>query len=188
MGTFAFIQLMVLIMLSAIGAVTERGALHEAVKRGDTHHVLHLLNNSADVNAVIPPGDTPLILAARLNNAEIAGILIEAGAALDARNNQGDTPLHIAARAGNVETLRILLAAAGVDPNIRNDQTGATPLHAAASRGQSDIVQELLAAGADKTAADNDGKRPLDMASRGQHLNVIQLLGGDAPGKQRRQK
>ena len=42
-------------------------------------------------------------------------------------------------------------------------QSGGTPLWTAAFNGQLDVVRALLNAGADKTIADNNGKKPIDV-------------------------
>ena len=42
-------------------------------------------------------------------------------------------------------------------------QTGYTPLHKAAREGHLDVVRALLNAGADKTIANNRGKKPIDV-------------------------
>ena len=42
-------------------------------------------------------------------------------------------------------------------------QSGTTPLSTAACRGHLDVVRALLNAGADKTIANNLGKKPIDV-------------------------
>ena len=46
-------------------------------------------------------------------------------------------------------------------------QGGMTPLHTAAEFGQLDVVRALLNAGADKTIANNDGTKPIDVVCNG---------------------
>ena len=59
-------------------------------------------------------------------------------------------------------------------------QYGETPLFQAAYWGQLDVVRALLNAGADKTIADSDGKKPIDVVcectSNKQHKDVIVAL------------
>ena len=57
-------------------------------------------------------------------------------------------------------------------------QHGSTPLWLAVYRGQLDVVRALLNAGADKTIADNRGKKPIDVAGtfNEQHKDAIVAL------------
>jgi hypothetical protein len=64
-------------------------------------------------------GSTPLILAAIFGQKEAAAILIDAGANLDARNNEGGTALHQACFFCRPEIVKLLLNA-GADPDLVN--------------------------------------------------------------------
>ena len=58
-------------------------------------------------------------------------------------------------------------------------QHGHTPLLLAAGYGQLDVVRALLNAGADKTIADNDGEKPIDVVCKfgdKQHKDAIVAL------------
>ena len=60
-------------------------------------------------------------------------------------------------------------------------QGGSTPLLCAARRGHLDVVRALLNAGADKTIANNDGKKPIDVVCKAyvasqQHKDAIVAL------------
>ena len=54
---------------------------------------------------------TVLHVAARQGHADFAALLLEAGADVDARNEEGAMPLHLAAQYGHDEVARVLLAA-----------------------------------------------------------------------------
>ena len=87
---------------------------------------------------------TALIAAAHLGHAEVARILIDAGAPLDHVNNLGWTALMESIVLGDggprhAATLKILLDA-GADPNIA-DRAGVTPLAQARARGYSAMAQ-----------------------------------------------
>ena len=82
---------------------------------------------------------TALHWAAETGNAEIAQILVSAGAILEVTTRLGAyTPLHVAGRKGAAGVIRVLLDA-GADPRTVA-ATGSTPLHLvsgrAALRGQ----------------------------------------------------
>jgi hemoglobin len=89
-----------------------------------------LVRRGADVNRPAGPEDqTPLHMAARRGNLAVAQVLLNGGAALEARDKKGETPLRRAVNCGHPEFVSLLLAH-GADVNTR-DKHGRTPLHAA---------------------------------------------------------
>lgn len=94
--------------------------LHDAVAFTSPKMVTLLLRRGASVNAPNTAGDTPLHLAAMFNETSaIAESLIEAGAALDVKNEDEQTPLYCAADENHLETTALLLAynpSAAADP------------------------------------------------------------------------
>jgi ankyrin repeat protein len=89
-----------------------------------------LVRRGADVNTPRgPEAQTPLHMAARRGNVAIARVLLDAGAALEARDKKGETPLRRAVNCGHAEFVSLLLAH-GADVNTR-DKQGGTPLQAA---------------------------------------------------------
>ncbi len=55
-------------------------ALMKAVRHNDVDGVKTLIANGADVNALDPNGDAPLVMAAYLGHAEVGALLLNAGA------------------------------------------------------------------------------------------------------------
>ena len=82
--------------------------LHRAALRSRREMVEFLVKQRApqvqDVN-----GNTPLHCAALGGDPEVARMLLEGGADVEAGNSEGDRPLHLAAGAGNLAVLRLLL-------------------------------------------------------------------------------
>ncbi len=120
-----------------------------------------------DIQAYDSDGDTPLHLAAEVENAEALRILLEAGADLSARNNAGATPLHMAATNESTEILTLLLDA-GADTDAGAGSFGPPLLSAIVNRRgfrrgpmNEAAVNALLEAGADVNAADSAGNTPL---------------------------
>jgi len=86
-------------------------------------------------------GDTPLHIAAIRGDVHIIGLLLDAGAEIDAPGEHGYTPLHEAVEQGQVEAVRFLLSY-GASPGVPN-KWGATPKGKAALSGVPEI-QELF--------------------------------------------
>ncbi|HEY2465419.1 MAG TPA: ankyrin repeat domain-containing protein [Steroidobacteraceae bacterium] len=87
-----------------------------------------------------------LQLAVAQGDAAQTAVLLDQGAAIDARDPAGRTPLMLAVSEGRVEIVRLLLAR-GADPNAA-DNAGHTPLQQATKRNLQDITALLQQAGA----------------------------------------
>jgi hypothetical protein len=84
--------------------------------------------------------------AADVDEAPVAGVRAEGGAAVDARDAQGRTALLRAVVAGRVDHVKLLLQR-GADPTVA-DASGRTPLALALAEGREDIADALRRAGA----------------------------------------
>ena len=104
-------------------------------------------------------GNTPLHCAALGGHTDVAQFLVDAGADLEATNNEGDRPLHLGAGAGNLIFLKLLLqvsqsswqkckilsqAGASLESTGCN---GNTALHCAAQNAEADVMEELIGQG-----------------------------------------
>jgi ankyrin repeat protein len=69
-----------------------------------------------------------------------------------------------------------LLIDRGAEVNRHDSLFGYTPLHHAAEHGDVELVKLLLASKADRSAKDNHGETPLDMAKRRDNKDVVKLL------------
>lgn len=121
-------------------------------------------------------GFTALHLAAFFGKVEIARVLLDAGARVDAdgRNAFANQPLHAAAAGRHIEVCRVLLAA-GADVNA-TQHGGFAPLHSAAQHGDDGLVELFLSAGADPAATDASGRTPADLATTAGHEDVAARL------------
>ena len=105
------------------------------------------------------------------------GLLLSAGARINARTIYGETPLILAAIWDRSHCAILLINRGGDDLELNDqDNAGCTALYHAAYRGNMDIVQALLQAGANPTIRNNNGETPLDIARRKNHTATIPLL------------
>ena len=131
--------------------------LFEACAAGRLERVAALVaGNPALVGGYSDDGYPALGLAVFFGHDDVAGILMEKGADVNAAslNSQCVTPLHAAAARHNTKLVGDLLAR-GADPDAAQGG-GITALHEAAFHGDGEIVELLLGYGANprqKTAA-----------------------------------
>ena len=190
-------------LVNALNPETGKSPLNEAASNGHLAAARLLLARGVDPSLADKSGATPLQNAARLNDgdivsilltgknsisaadlldnavlegqSEIARLLIEHGADVNAPGKSGSTPLGDAALKGRLELARLLLSrGARVDAVNR---FGSMPLHDAALSGNSAVVELLLAAGAPINAQDREsGATPLYNAASMGHPEVVSLL------------
>ena len=126
----------------------------EAAMKNDTDAVRSLIKQAADVNAAQGDGMTALHWAALNGNAELAQLLLVAGANVKATTRIGAyTPLFMAAKNGSSSVVAALLKA-GADVQAKTRLNGITPLFMASKNGNAPIIQLLIKAGADPLVAE----------------------------------
>jgi ankyrin repeat protein len=135
--------------------------LADAAMAGDSGTVRRVLAEEPGLaREYTEDGWTALHLAA---TPEIAGLLLDAGAAIEAPNRHkfagpGNRPLHGATYLNRPEVVRLLLER-GADPNAR-DNAGLTALHLAAGNGWVECARALLEGGTDANARTNRERVP----------------------------
>jgi ankyrin repeat protein len=120
-------------------------------------------------------GCTALHDACSTGQRDIAELLLDNGADIDARSSINSTPLMEACWFGQASSTVKLLLDRGCAINAADDDHGDTALHNACSRG-SEYVKELLTHGADTSIKNKDGKTPFDLAKERKLQTVIDLL------------
>ena len=153
-------------------------SIHEAAFDGNIEAVKQHVAAGTDINAHGGKYDgTALHEAARSGRKEIAELLIDKGAEVNAQGQYMGTPLHYAIGEGHKEIAELLIAKeADVNAKIEG---GGTPLHYAATAAQKEIAELLIAKGADVNAKDEDGWTPLDWAItniRGAHYKQTETI------------
>ena len=114
--------------------------------------------------------------AIRLGQPDTLQILLENGAAIDARFASGSTALSDAALKGD-NAIVSLLVSRGANVNERDAPSGTTPLYAAAAFGREGSVATLLLWGADPNLRGKDGISPLQGAkSNGYQAIAARIL------------
>jgi ankyrin repeat protein len=147
--------------------------LLEAAARQDVPTVKALLDGGVNPSGRDYWGDSPLMVAVRHDNIELAQLLLDAGADTEAVW-RGSTPLVLAANKGNLMLTRMLLRA-GANPDRKNTE-GDTPLHAAIRKGHADIVSVLAASRPDFRRYDRDGRTPLGLVATLGKLDLAEVL------------
>ena len=146
------------------------------------------------VDQMLNVGATPLLRAAKAQDAAAIKLLLEHGAIVDLPNNQGMTPTVAASGMGSVDadtrgnynaadiqdrsiaSLELLLAHGG-ELNGRAGRFQQAPLHGAAFWGWNNVVEYLLKKGAEINLKDSRGFTALDYA--------MGRAGGNSRGGQR---
>jgi ankyrin repeat protein len=148
----------------------------EAAMARDREAVKTLLKGGADVNAAQGDGMTALHWAARHGDAELAQMLLFAGANVKATTRLGGyTPLMMAAEQGHANVIAALVSS-GADAKAAN-ALGTTPLMLAAASGNPQAVTTLVENGAEIEAKEKTfGQTPLMFAASANRIEAIKAL------------
>ena len=171
------VQFLIAVLLTAALGAQSTSPLADAAMRGDTAAVKSLIKQGLDVGAAQGDGMTALHWAAERGDAELAEVLVFAGANVSAVTRIGlYTPLHLAAKAGNPAVVRVLVKG-GADVNAKSNPSGATPVHLAALAGNPDVINLLADAKADLNAREAEWEQtPLIFAASANRAGAITAL------------
>ena len=157
-------------------SINKQQGLLNAAYIGRIDDVREYLNDdTVDVNGKNTLGETALHWACwRNGNRDVAELLLNNGADIDARMSDNSTPLIQASVMGYASTTKLLLDR-GCAVNAV-DNHGYTALHWACWFDNTECVKELLAHGADTSIKNNYNETPLDLAKERNYQAVIDLL------------
>lgn len=150
--------------------------LARAVADDDVDRVKELLQQGENVNGKDENYDniTPLFIAVENGNVEIARLLLDFGAKVNARNKSKQTPLMQMDSDGTVELVTLLIDR-GAKVNLIDDENN-TALIIAADDASTDVVRALVDAGADVNLANKDGETALMNAANRGDAECVRLL------------
>jgi ankyrin repeat protein len=175
-----------LCLTALLGATSPSSTVVDAAMAGNRDAVRTLLQGGADVNTALGDGMTALHYAALRNDADLARMLLYAGANPKATTRLGGyTPLLLASRTGNAAVMEVLLGpGAGSDAANAATVNGSTALMLASASGKADAVRLLLEKGANVNASEHArNETALMFAAASGRADVIRLLmakGADA--------
>ena len=164
-----------------LNALIQAGAtvdIHATVRTGDVQRVKTMLDSDPSLIHTKDPWP-PLFSAARSGRFDMAKLLIERGADVNAHNAKGNTPLWFACQSSARADDRIAVARLLLDSGARvreacEDNT--TALHFAARRGPVAMVELLLRHGAREWQGDKNGKTALDHARDDNAIEKPQII------------
>jgi ankyrin repeat protein len=172
-------KLLTLIVVAALSGsigAQSRAPIADAAQNKDGATVRKLIKEGGDVNGAQGDGMTALHYAALTGDAELAQMLLYAGANVGAKTRIGGyTPLHLAAQVGNANVIAPLVAAGSQVSALT--ATGATALMHAAHSGNADAVRILIENGADPNLKETaNGQTALMFAAASDRIDVVKLL------------
>lgn len=149
--------------------------MFEAVRSGNIAQVKTILKGGADANHKFSLDWTPLMWAAYWGRLEMAELLLDSGADVNAQDQYGATALlHAAWKPDSLPMIRLLVER-GADVNARNGYD-VTALKMAVDHGNAEMVKYLLDKGANVNTKLTDRSTPLMWAAIPGRLEVARIL------------
>jgi ankyrin repeat protein len=171
-----FLALILAATLSSSVVAAGPSDIADAAQAKNGAAVKELLKKGADVNAAQGDGMTALHWAALNGDADVAQMLLYAGANVGAKTRIGGyTPLHLAAQVGHAAVIAPLVAAGA--PVSAVTSTGTTALMQAAHSGSAESVRILIENGADPNLKETaNGQTALMFAAASDRTDVVKML------------
>lgn len=145
-----------------------------AVRDADWEKVKSMLKKEIDVDATNCSGETPLMHAAIRGHKEITELLIDSGAAINAKDNLGRTALMHAAYYNSKQVAELLIAKKA---NINEkENSGWTVLMYAAYNNSKEVTELLIVKGADVNPKNDEGDDALKVAIKYSNKEIVEML------------
>jgi len=133
-----------------------------------------IITHALDVNAGCVHDITPLHGASSSRQVDLARVLLDNGAHMNAQDSCNFTPLHYASSHGHLKVAHLLLERGANSKGRTNEQD--TPLCKALQYGYLKMVRVLLDHRVDVTIQGRRGLTPYQIATENQHRDIAQLL------------
>lgn len=131
--------------------MTKRLSIHDVAFKGNSARVAKFLKAGIHADVRDSTGRCPIHHCASNGHAEVARVLIRAGANLDIQcRDHNNTALFIACGYGHTALAKVLIAA-GANPNLTCGENQLTAMHMGCINKHYDLVRELVEAGGDLT-------------------------------------
>lgn len=114
-----------------------------------------------------------LYIAVKDGNHDVVKKLFEGNhVSAEDKDEEGRVPLHWAAKYGGLDIVKYLLSKYAFSFKVK-DHRGRTPLHYSSEFGHADVFQYFVDQMADINIVDNNGKRPVDLATKKNTIDVV---------------
>ena len=148
--------------------------LETSQKTPNNTKIFDLLNRGASMEETNAQGATPLIVAVRSGQENLADMFIQRGANVDATDHEGNTPLILAVMAGSVKNVRDLTDKGAKLDHFNNLDRSA--LMWAAALGRREIAQILMRKGAELHLKNSAGETAYDIAKQSDNHSLAAVL------------
>jgi ankyrin repeat protein len=146
----------------------------KALRSENAAKITSQIMQGQDPNQRMPGGKTPLMVAAKIADPALVGLLLERGAEVNATTQNGGTPLMFSAIRGSLETVEMLIEH-GADVNAVAHFNW-TAMMVAAAKGHDEVIGLLLEHGANADVADIYGWTPLMRAVHENRFAAVSLF------------
>ncbi len=139
-------------------------------------YIQALLDHGAKLDATTTEGETPLDVALRMKQNDIAIFLIKKGADIQKERKGGFTPFLTAVAKSNYQLVDLMLSSKDINLNKLTGENGLFPLKIAVLNGNIMMVQYLLNKGVSVNLQDNLGNTALHYAVLTHNYQKIRML------------
>ena len=157
-----------------INAAADSQAFLKALQNEDFDAINRMIGQVNNVDTPLDDGRTALMLASKYGLNDVTRNLLQAGADVNARNNNGGTALMYSAIRADLPTVKLLLES-GAEVNI-TAKFDWTALMVAAAKGHAEVVKQLLERDADVNCRDIYQWTPLMRASFAGYTDAVKEL------------